>query len=433
MKSPARYILVAALAATFAVSGYSQNTPQSVADGDWNAGETWSTGAAPAGSSLHAYIQGGYTVDFTSGTSANLSTLNIGSNQDASGASVGAGSAAGTLNITGGTVRSSANNVGAIKIATGDNATGTLNINGGTLSGTGTRTGVQIGNGNGAEGFLNISSGSVSLTGGIAIGNANNSTTANNVTGHLTISGGSLATSTASSSGIFYVGYAGADDVSATGTYTQTGGTVSIDAANYANYLAVGYATNSSRTANGTASITGGTFSGNIRVGRQAGSNGLGGGQLIIGPGANISGKDQAWQVSGNGEIVFELGSTTDFNAVDLTASTAAHSLSFTEAGAKITVDGSNLDYASGLGPITLFDFISGKGPDATSMSNVVFDYIGFDPQFAPQLEWTATSLQLNLNLAAVPEPSTYALIFGAAALGVVLVRRRRRSLATHS
>lgn len=406
MHSFARLILVVGLTSLLALTGYPVDK-LSQGSGLWNS-ITWSPAGTPVAADI-VHIEGGNAVDYNTGTSPNFSRVYVGDN-------TGGGSADGTLAVSGGTLTVNATAAGAYIVGRSAGSTGTVNITGGTLRTTSaTGGGMQLGFASGATGNLNVSSGALTLTASAILG------AADGATGHMTVSGGTVTTSTGTNNAIFYVG-GRITSGSTVGTFEQTGGTVNINNDNA--YFGVGFA-GTSQAVNGTARLTGGNFSGNVRVGRQSGTTGTGSGTLTIGPSANITGRNQAWDISGTGEIVFELGATNAFNAVNLNAATAATALVFSEAGAKITVDGTNLAFSDSYAPITFFTFASGKGPDATSLSNVVFDFVGFDPGFDPELVWTSTSLQLNLNLAAIPEPSTYALLLAGAALGLVIVRRR--------
>lgn len=332
---------------------------------------------------------------------------------------------------------------------------GTLNVTGGTVIGIGSTggTGMQLGFGDNSQGNLNISAGELrlngSLTAGFGIGTTGNVVVSGGTfisgsgtgsastgitlgagagsTGNMLVSGGTvtIGTGTAGSQNLVVGGRS--TGATTSGTFTQTGGTVTIGGVlpvDSADYMAVGYSGASTQNIQGTAMLTGGSFTGNVRVGRASSVlSGGGTGTLLIGSAANVTGKTQAWEVGGTGEIIFELGADDTFNDVNLAAATGA-ALDFTQIGAKITIDGSNLVFSESYSPITLISFLSGHGP--ANVGNVTFAYTGFDPQFAPELVWTPTSLQLNLDV--VPEPSTAAMILGAGGLGWVVFRRRRQS-----
>ncbi len=407
MNLPLRLVSVIALSASFVVPSYSADKV-SQGDGLWNT-INWLPAGAPIASDI-VHIEGGNAVNYNTGTSPNFSRIYVGDNS-------GGGSANGTLEVSGGILTVNANAAGAYIIGRSAGSTGTVNITGGTLRTTGASGGgLQLGFASGATGNLNISSGALTLTASAILG------AADGATGNMTVSGGTVTTSTGTNNAIFYVG-GRITSGSTVGTFEQTGGSINVN--NNSAYFAVGYA-GASQDISGTARLTGGNFSGNVRVGRQSGTTGTGSGSLIIGPNANVTGRNLAWDVSGNGNLEFALGADSTFHAVDLTTITASNALIFSEAGAKITVDGTNLAFSDSYAPVTFINFASGKGPDLASLSNVSFNFVGFDPGFAPELVWTSTSLQLNLNLAAIPEPSTYAAILASAALGLAIVRRRR-------
>lgn len=114
----------------------------------------------------------------------------------------------------------------------------------------------------------------------------------------------------------------------------------------------------------------------------------------------------------------FDLGNTSDLIAVTGGALTGP-------GAGSVTV---NVADSGGFGAATfiLFSF--------TNTSLTGFDATNFTIGTAPT-GWsyafglTADSLQLTVTASAVPEPATYAAIFGALTLGCVLLRRRARSL----
>ncbi len=378
MKDPIRNLLLAAFSLAAAVIAQPADKV-SRGDGLWNT-ITWSPTGTPIANDI-VHIEDGFSVNYNTGTSPNFSRIYVGDN------SFGAG-ANGTLEVSGGILTVNANAAGAYIIGRSAGSTGTVNITGGTLRTTGASGGgLQLGFASGATGNLNISSGALTLTASAILG------AADGATGNMTVSGGTVTTSTGTNNAIFYVG-GRITSGSTVGTFEQTGGSINVN--NNSAYFAVGYA-GASQDISGTARLTGGNFSGNVRVGRQSGTTGTGSGSLIIGPNANVTGRNLAWDVSGNGNLEFALGSTTTFHAVDLTTVTASNALTFSEAGAKITVDGTSLVFSGAYAPVTFINFASGKGPDATSKSNVIFNYTGFDAGFTPTLLWKDTGLRLYL------------------------------------
>ncbi len=382
----------------------SLSAQRSVQDGDWNTPATWDTAVPIANGQV--FINGGFEVDYTTGISPILDRIYVGDDTATS-------TTSGTLNVTGGTLTTDANTTGAVRIGNTATGTGTLNVSGGTLQTTGT-------------GWLNVgaaanSTGNVTLSGGIF--NAAGSVvmaSGDGANGSILVNGGQLI-----ANGDIFVGRRIAGTLNA--TFEQTSG--STDVVNDANYLGVGYsggATGATQIMNSTASITGGSFTGNVRVGRQDSLlSGGGTGTLTIGSAATVTGRGQAWELSGTGEIIFSLGVDDSFTGVDLTAANGS-AFDITQSGAIITVDGSNLAFSMGYSPISLMTYVDGSGPSLASIGNVTFNYTGFDPGFAPTLSFTDTSLQLNLN--AVPEPSSVALFMAGGVLALAVARRRRQA-----
>lgn len=373
---------VAALAAALAVTAHAGD-PVAQASGEWDA-ITWEPGGTPvAGDAVH--IEGGFTVDYTSRSSPNFSRIYIGDNTG------GLSSPDGTLNVSGGQITVNANAAGAFLIGRSDNSTGTLNISGGTVRGVGNKTGagMQIGFGMNSTGSVTVSGGELRLASGVIVGFGDNST------GHFTISDGTVTVGNNAEGGSFSVGGRN-PEASTTATYEQTGGSMTV----MNNSFRIGYAGGVNQAIDAKAKITGGSFNGNVVVGRQKNVKGGGGtgGVLTIGPAASISGQSLAWEVSGNGEIIFALGPNDSFNPVDLTPSTDVAALIFSQAGARLTVDGTALKPSMSYKPITLIKFAADKAPTELSLSNVVTSFNGFDKSFKPELAWTGTSLQVKFN-----------------------------------
>lgn len=351
--------------------------------GEWNS-ITWQPEQPAATDIVH--IEGDFTVDFNAGNSPNFSRIYVG---DSTG---GLSSSNGTLVVSGGRLTVNANAAGAIIIGRGDGSTGTLNVTGGLLRGVGNLVGagMQIGFGVQSTGSVNVSGGELQLASGVVIGYGDGST------GHFTISGGMVTVGNNEEGGSFNVGSRMLGGGASTATYRQTGGSMTVTN----NYFRVGYAGAAGQMMNSTAEITGGEFHGSVLVGRQPSlkTGGGEGGTLTIGAEARISGREQAWEVSGNGKIVFVLGANDKFQPVDLNSAAVEQALIFSQNGAKIVVDGSKFRPSGLSKPIPLIVFSSGKGPNDLSQSNVEFEYAGFDARLSPELEWTDTSLQLNFK-----------------------------------
>ncbi len=77
------------------------------------------------------------------------------------------------------------------------------------------------------------------------------------------------------------------------------------------------------------------------------------------------------------------------------------------------------------------YSFTSGVGAGATFLATLNVSYFGDWPPLGPVVTGTMSDTGfggggITLNAAAIPEPSTYAAIVGAGALGLVVWRRRR-------
>lgn len=396
-------LLASALVAGIGVSAQAADST-TVASGSWNNAAIWSAGGVPTGSGT-ATILNNFTVTQGSGavTAGRIFVDN------------------GTLNVAGGSATVSVNTINAIHIGRANNSSGLVTVTGGTFSagnGSTTLAGISLGVGSLSSGTLSVSAGQVNSTLGIIIGSGSNST------GTLLVSGGTV--STGNGTGITGSGTTNVNlfvggrrsSGSTSGYFQQTGGAVFV---NNQSYFNVGSGATVDQVISGTAEIMNGRFDGNVRVGRENTSATSGNGVLRIASTADVNGLGQAWQLASNGEIIFQLGTTTAFSAVDLTGSEVG--LNIWEAGGKITIDGSSLILAESYSPITLMTFQTG-GVSALSQANAVFGYTGFDPLISHELVWTDTTLQLNLGV--VPEPSTVAMLT-AAGLGLLVLRRRRR------
>lgn len=376
-----KFHMVAMLAASLAISA---QAAEQVAQGsgDWSS-ITWAPGPKPEASDT-VHIEGGFTVNYRGDVSPSLSRLYVGDNTG------GFPSLEGTLEISDGTLMLNTNAAGAIIVGRADGSAGTITINGGAIKGVGAGngTGLQIGFGFNSNGSVVVNGGDLELSGGVVVGYGGNST------GHFEINNGTVTMATNEEGASFSVG--GRSPGSNTATYVQTGGAVTISHGAFR----VGHAGALNQQIHATAKIIGGTFTGNVLIGRQASlkSSTGSGGALIIGAAADISGRDQAWEISGDGKLIFTLGANDSFKAVDLTHATADSALIFSQQGARITVDGSALAFSDKYKPIVLIRFAADKGPTTQSKSNLKVDYTGFDKQFTPALVWTDTALHLKLS-----------------------------------
>lgn len=371
---------VVALAGVIAATGQAADQVAKES-GDWNS-IIWSPGAFPGAADI-VHIEGGFSVNYTGGSSQNLSRIFVG---DSTG---GFTSPDGSLEVSGGVLTVNANAAAAFVIGLSDNSKGKLLISGGRLRGVGSANGagMQIGVGANSTGSVIVSEGELQLASGVVVGYGDHST------GHFEVTDGAVTVANNADGHAFSI-CGRTPGASSTGTYLQTGGSVAI----LHNTFRVGYAGGSDQSMDASAKILGGNFTGNVQVGRQSSlrTGGGAGGTLTIGADAEVQGRDLAWEVSGNGTITFVLGPTGKFNAVDLTSVSADNALTFTQQGARLAVDGTNLKYSIMPKPVTLIRFADGKGPTDTSKSYLDFEFTGFDSRLSPELVWTGTSLQLE-------------------------------------
>jgi len=319
----------------------------------------------------------------------------------------------GTLTISGGSLETASNGSLAIQVGHSENSTAVLNVTGGSLkadlSGTGSGGWLNVGNGENSTGTVNLSGfGSIETVSNATLGSALGSLGVMNMTGGFFIVGGD-----------FFMGRVGPNQNE--GIFNQSGGATQVDGR-----VRVGNSTTAGFEQKGTMTLTGGSTSiaGDIDVGN-TGVSDLGEGKLSVGPnaGLEITGSSSTLTLGGNAELEFILGSNDSFNAINLTAITSDPALSFFDESL-ISINGSSLaldDY----GPINLISFGSGMGPTAGSLSNVSYDFVGFDPLFDASVAWTDTNFVLSL--AVIPEPASVALLLGLPILGWSVVRRRRK------
>lgn len=331
-------------------------------------------------------IGGGLTVNFSGGSSGNLSRLYVGAEAE------GLVGSEGEMEIVDGTVTLHANAAGAISLGYSDGSSGTLRVSGGKLEGIGdsSGSGMRIGSAAGSTGHFTITQGELTLANGVIVGGADGSH------GTFIVEGGVVTVSVNMDGGPFNVGGRFRGGGNNTAVYRQTGGSVTIPD----HYFGVGHAGAAAQIMDASAEITGGTLKANVRVGRQANVSTGGGDEasLRIGHAAELQGLERTWYLGGNGHIVFVLGENADFNSVDLTSIVDATAFEAPQAGARITVDGSNLAFSADYPPVDLIIFGNGVGPSDLSQSNLSFDFVGFDNRFQPNLEWTDSSLRLGFN-----------------------------------
>jgi len=376
---------ITVLIAVLVLSSSALHSQTAISSGEWADPSIWDTYMIPTDNEP-ALIPDGYTV-----TKTDLATF-------FARVKAGSNAAGGTLIISAGRINASNSMIGAHEIALEPHSTGEIHVNRGHLSTTSSNGGgIRVGVGEYSTGHLRITSGTIETTSGIHLG------TGANAVGKMTVSGGIVTVATGTGPNIntninanFFVGGLVRSVHQREGIFEQTGGSFTVtDGHGGAHfYFSVGNAHQEQNNPVGSATLGGGTFTANVKVGRD---NDLsfsdGRGLLTIGSEANVKGQSQAWEVSANGTLEFQLGSDESFNPVDLTMVTVPEAIIFSQSGAKLQVDGANLPYSSLYRPITLMEFKSGNGPSAASLSNLTVDFVGFDSRFSPRVEWTDTAL----------------------------------------
>ncbi|HVS53743.1 MAG TPA: autotransporter-associated beta strand repeat-containing protein [Opitutaceae bacterium] len=336
----------------------------------------------------------------------------------------------GTLTITG---QSSSGSFSGVISGTGGftmagNASGPTQIQ--TLTGANTYTGVttltsgvlavsSIGNGGVAGGLGQATNAAANLVfnGGTLQYNGNTASTDRNFTIN---SGKNAIVSVNSSSTTLTMSGAGA---ASTGGFSKTGpGTLVLSGAN----LFTG-----TTSVNGGKLFVNGSLAGAVSVGNGAI---LGGSGTINGLGTIQSGAHLAPGVS-VGTLTFTSGLTLNSGSIlDFDVGTGSDKIFVTGGTLSGPVTGSitlNLSNSGGFvaGTYTLFDFtgasIAGSSFDTTDF---VFGSLPAGTSANYSLSIVSNQLQLTSTVSAVPEPSTYAALIGAAALGAAGWRRRRRA-----
>ncbi len=378
-----------------------------VGSGTWP-GITWSPTGDPVTADTAA-IGNGYSVEFIGPDTHSAGQIRIGSTD-------GGHTPFGTLTVSSGILQARGSGSTALQVGSSPNAVGILNVTGGTiLTNSGNGGWLNAGSAANSRGTINLRSGRIAVNLHAALGSADGAV------GEMTMSGGELSVV-----GQFMVGRR-VNNVTAQGIFTQTGGKTIVGT------LYVGASNDASQNITGSVRITGGEFTAStVSVGRTA-ATGSGAGRLTVGPDATVKGGTGAWTVSSTGELAFELGSTLVFNAVDLTAATGVNAIFFSEAGARIEINGTNLTFSESYEPVILISYLPGKGPDAVGQANVDFSYTGFADGFVPLLTWTDTGLQLAVSGTTIPESSTYAVWLASVVFGLAFMRRldsRRRNSA---
>lgn len=365
----------------------------------------------------------------------------------------------GTFDAQGGHLSTGSMSVGDINAVVG-----TLNIsNGATVNQTLGTT--YLGRTTTAHGIVNINDGGTLISRTMSIGFAG--------TGEVNVNTG--GTLDVRSTAIFTIGdTANADTGTAgTGTLNIDGGSVTIipEGGSTTNPLVLGHTVNGTQISKGTINllsgditvnrtliigeageglvdISGGTFvvNDNIIIANATGSKG----ELKISNGAlnitgNITGKLGTANIeltggalTANGDLLVETnsslalalaGGTLTANAIrfDITDATFDGTLDITGASAGLSlangiiIDLSNFTGNPAENPLALLDYID------ASIETLVVDFVYGTNAGLIGATYNWSGSQLTIELATIPEPSTYTVILGLAAVAMLMMRRRKR------
>lgn len=424
-----------------------------------------------------ATFSGSNNVIGAGNSSLSSSTINISSGSLSLGNTDIGKAGTGAINVTGGSLSTLATNIGSgsvgeISISSGTanlgattigsaiNGTGTLSVSGGTT----TVTTVTMGNAANTTNAVNISGGTTTF-GTTTIGNAATSTSTVSVTngtlnlgatkigtsgsGTLLISGGTVnasslssvgGSSTTTGTGTINVSGTGRLNVSSTGdtyigersttsgnvgNFTQSGGIVELGGAGQTGRLIIGSSNAAGSDVTGNVTISGGQFMGRMLIGSNV-AGALGGGTLtVLGSNATIGSiaTGNGLELRSNGEINFVMDS------VGISTLNYANGNFSISDGAQVTLDITS--YIGGLGAIgqqTTFTLINAANYSAaltTATLNDYFSVVGSNPYYSSVVfSLDTVNKDVNVTLtAAIPEPSTWALI----GLGIFIVAARCR------
>ncbi|GAB5561647.1 MAG: hypothetical protein SynsKO_32940 [Synoicihabitans sp.] len=331
----------------------------------------------------------------------------------------------GTLSVSG--TDSSSASTGNLYVGYAGQGTATVS-NGGTLS---TDAQLSLGTTAGSQGTFNLNAGGtleVGGAGGIAIGagtgafNANGGTiqvTGSNLTSSAPMTLGASTNSTVDTNGL-NASLSGI--LSGTGSLTKSGaGTLTLSGANtYTGATTISAGTlnfaNSSGSATGTGAVT-------IANGAFLTGTGSIGGSLIVASGATIAPGNSAGLVTISGDFTLNSGSIINLELGGLTRGTQYDAFDVTGTamlGGTLNVTIIDDYTPTGESTYNLFDAASVGGTFAAinlpTVTNGTWNTANL-----------ATTGEISLTVSAVPEPSTFALLFGLAALGFTGARRRRK------
>lgn len=308
-----------------------------------------------------------------------------------------------TLNRSGGTIK----NTSAVRVSGGtlnvaqSDTVGAVTLSSGTISGAGTLTGASYALTNtGTVSAVLGGSGALTKTGA---GTATLSG-ANSYSGGTTVSEGTLSVS---------------GSIAGTAT-VSSGATLALTGSGTAGAVTVNSGTFQLGTAGtaGAVTINGGTFGGAGTVNSLAFT-----GASTFGPG-NSPG---TVTIANGGTFALSSGTTSTFQFTDGAFGAGTFDLVTTSGSATGSIDGTlNLEFTgTGYTAGTSVTFI-----DLTSISGTfsTINVTGLDSGLVASVSYdnAAGNVTLNLALASIPEPSTYAALCGAITLGLVAMRRSR-------
>lgn len=403
--------------------------------GTLNIGGSGITNAAVTQSGLLIKIDGGTTVN-----------VNTGGTLSASGTAAivvgGSASQGGTLNVEGGAVSTTNNN---LVLANGTGATGTVNVNSGTVTLGGTSSVVRFGTSGGTSGTatLNLNGGTLATTG-------------------LTRTGTTVATVNYNG-GVLKATKTNASFMTGTITSAVKAGGAKIDTNSFDITLSqalthdsgLGSTADGGLTKSGTGTLTlaaANTFNGRTLVSA---------GTLALSDVLAL--QNSALDVSGAGTVTFTAvasdytlgglqgvgtltatGKTIALNANGTSAATITGagdfqgSAAITVAASAFTFDGTlnvtiSNTLSTGSHTFNLFDGQTGGAFDGVSIAGSYTANGGSGSAFTDangnSFTFNNSTGDLSVTISAIPEPSTYAILAGASMLGLAVCRRRKTAI----
>ncbi|MBW8782251.1 MAG: autotransporter-associated beta strand repeat-containing protein [Verrucomicrobia bacterium] len=386
-----------------------------------------------AGSFTNGAFTGSGTVNVGGGT-LNTKSLTIGRNNNTV-----ASTLIGTVNVTSGTMNVTAG--GTLVGWQGTGTTGTINVSGGTYNQNtvGGANNLNLGSFSGVSGAVNVSGGALTLQNNSSLTFSDVAATTAN--GTLTISGGNVTFY--SNAGTTVGGTGVVDLMKTTGTGTNTinlnGGTLTanqIKATSATGTRVINFNGGTLKNAGGNSNGLGATF---LASGVATTANVRNGGAIIDTNGNSMTiaqalvhstvGGDNATDggLTKQGTGTLTLTGTNTFTG-NTTISAGTLTLGSSAASATFLADASSLYLTTGallnlsFTSNSVMESIAGLYIDGVKQSSGTWGAVGSGATFENALI-TGTGL---LNVSAIPEPATYAAIFGALAIGMAALRRRR-------